>query len=148
MTRRRPLLVLALVAAAAGITACGKQGIELNAKRGDTAAIKRGAQLFAARCSGCHTLTAAGTQGSSTEVNDTERTDGPNFDQRPENLQGVLYAIRNGGFSGAIMPQNIVVGPDAMAVAKFVVKYSGRKAPNVSAPGSAACPPATASSGG
>src|SRR5919205_4426113 len=124
MTRRRPLLVLVLVAAAAGITACGKQGIELTAKRGDTPDVKRGAELFAARCSGCHTLTAAGTQGSATQVNDTERTDGPNFDQRRENLQGVLYAIRNGGFSGAIMPQNIVVGTDAQDVAEFVSRYA------------------------
>ena len=37
----------------------------------------------------------------------------------------MLYAIRNGGFSGAIMPQNIVVGEDAQAVAEFVAKYSG-----------------------
>jgi mono/diheme cytochrome c family protein len=134
MTRRRPLLVLAIVAAAAGITACGKQGIELNAKRGDSPDIKHGAELFAARCSGCHTLTAAGTQGSSTQVNDAERTDGPNFDQRRENLQGVLYAIRNGGFSGAIMPQNVVVGQDAQDVATFVSRYAGVKAKNPKAP--------------
>jgi hypothetical protein len=41
----------------------------------------------------------------------------------------VLYAIRNGGFSGAIMPENIVVGKDAQAVAQFLAKYSGTKAP-------------------
>ena len=40
----------------------------------------------------------------------------------------MLYAIRNGGFSGAIMPQNIVVGKDAEAVAAFVAKYAGTKA--------------------
>jgi hypothetical protein len=38
----------------------------------------------------------------------------------------VIYAIRNGGFSGAIMPQNIVVGDDALAVAEFVAKYAGQ----------------------
>ena len=37
----------------------------------------------------------------------------------------VLYAIRNGGFSGQIMPQNIVVGSDAKAVAQFLAKYAG-----------------------
>jgi mono/diheme cytochrome c family protein len=146
MTRRRPLLVIALVAAAAGVTACGKQGIELSAKRGDSPDIKRGAQLFAARCSGCHTLTAAGTQGSATQVNDRERTDGPNFDQRRENLQGVLYAIRNGGFSGAIMPQNIVVGQDAQDVASFVSRYAGVSAKNPKAP--AAKPSANSAAGG
>ena len=38
----------------------------------------------------------------------------------------MLYAIRNGGFSGAIMPANIVVGQDAEAVADFLSEYSGR----------------------
>jgi mono/diheme cytochrome c family protein len=134
MTRRRPLLVIALLAAAAVVAACGKQGISLNSKHGGSPDVKRGAQLFAARCSGCHTLTAAGTQGSATQVNDRERTDGPNFDQRRETLQGVLYAIRNGGFSGAIMPQNIVVGQDAQDVASFVSRYAGVKAKNPKAP--------------
>ena len=40
----------------------------------------------------------------------------------------MLYAIRNGGFSGAIMPQNIVVGEDAEAVAEFVAEYAGKSA--------------------
>jgi hypothetical protein len=40
----------------------------------------------------------------------------------------VLYAIRNGGFSGAIMPQNIVTGPQAQQVAAFVAKYAGQEA--------------------
>jgi hypothetical protein len=39
----------------------------------------------------------------------------------------VLFAIRNGGFSGAIMPANIVVGDDAEAVADFLSRYSGRQ---------------------
>src|SRR5262249_16953440 len=49
--------------------------------------------------------------------------------ERP--LTRVLYAIENGGFSGAIMPQNVVVGQDAMDVANFVATYSGRKAPPI-----------------
>ena len=43
----------------------------------------------------------------------------------------MLYAIRNGGFSGAIMPENIVVGEDAQAVAEFLAKYSGLQAQKV-----------------
>ena len=39
----------------------------------------------------------------------------------------VLFAIRNGGFSGAIMPANVVVGKDAQLVADFLDKYSGRQ---------------------
>jgi hypothetical protein len=42
-------------------------------------------------------------------------------------MDDVLFAIRNGGFSGAIMPANIVTGADADAVATFVEKYSGRE---------------------
>jgi hypothetical protein len=76
-------------------------------------------------------------------VRTRERTDGPNFNYRCENYDRVLYAIENGGFSGAIMPQNIVVGPDARAVAAFVSQYSGRKAPTV--PGQKKC---ASSSGG
>ena len=128
MTRRRAAIsALTLVAAAAGVTACGKEGIELSAKRGDNAGMERGAKLFASRCSGCHTLSAAGTEGSSTSKKYNERTDGPNFDQRQEAEEQVLYAIRNGGFSGAIMPQNIVVGRQAQDVARFVAAYSGSK---------------------
>jgi hypothetical protein len=40
-------------------------------------------------------------------------------------MDNVLYAIRNGGFSGAIMPENIVVGRDADDVAAFLAKYAG-----------------------
>jgi hypothetical protein len=43
------------------------------------------------------------------------------------NREDVLFAIRNGGFSGAIMPANIVVGQDAQVVADFLERYSGRK---------------------
>ncbi|HVE67673.1 MAG TPA: c-type cytochrome [Solirubrobacteraceae bacterium] len=128
MTRRRAAIsAVSLLAAAAGVTACGKQEVELTAKRGDNASMQRGAELFAARCSGCHTMEAAAAEGSSTSKKYNERTDGPNFDQRREQLQQVLYAIRNGGFSGAIMPQNIVVGRDAVDVARFVAAYSGSK---------------------
>ena len=38
----------------------------------------------------------------------------------------MLYAIQNGGFSGSIMPQNIVVGDEARAVAEFVAEYAGK----------------------
>src|SRR5205085_2663131 len=48
-----------------------------------------------------------------------------------------MYAIENGGFSGAIMPQNVVVGQDAMKVAQFVATYAGRQSPKV--PGVPTC---------
>jgi cytochrome c551 len=107
-------LVLAAAAIAAFASACGSQGVQVR---------DRGAQLFAERCGGCHTLEAAGTHGSV-----GERISGPNLNFRHETKDTVLYAVRNGGFSGAIMPQNIVVGKDAEAVAAFVAKYAGTKA--------------------
>ena len=84
--------------------------------------------LFAERCAGCHTLDVAGTEGSAVKIRDRERVDGPNFNTRKESEDQILYAIRNGGFSGAIMPENILVGDEADQVAKFLAKYSGRKA--------------------
>ena len=81
-----------------------------------------GAVLFSERCSGCHTLKAAGAEGS---ANRALRNQGPNLDERTESVDDVLHAIRNGGFSGAIMPQNIVVGDEAQAVAEFVAEYAG-----------------------
>ena len=121
---RRALTVVVALSAVGSLSACGTRSIDV-AKNDPT---YRGAQLFAQRCSGCHTLDKAGTQGSATKVRDRERVDGPNFNVRKEQVDQVLYAIRNGGFSGAIMPQNIVVGKQAREVAEFLAKYSGTQA--------------------
>ena len=80
-------------------------------------------------CSGCHTFEAAGTEGSAAKVKTRENKDGPNFDQRKESEEDVLYAIENGGFSSGPMPQNIVTGEDAQKIAAFIAKYSGPGAP-------------------
>ncbi len=109
------------VAAALALAACGTEGVDVPSD--DPA--HEGAVLFAERCSGCHTLSVAGTEGSG---NHSLRSQGPNFDQRQVSFDDALYAIRNGGFSGAIMPQNIVVGDDAEAIAKFLDEYSGQEA--------------------
>jgi mono/diheme cytochrome c family protein len=118
---RRLLTVLASLAAVAGLSACGTRDIGV----AKDSTYYKGAQLFAQRCSGCHTLDKVGAQGSATKVRDRERVDGPNFNTRKEPVSQVLYAIRNGGFSGAIMPENIVVGAEAVAVAQFLSKYAG-----------------------
>jgi len=65
--------------------------------------------------------------GGSDPCQGGERTNGPNFNIRKEKRDDVLFAIRNGGFSGAIMPANVVVGHNAQLVADFVSKYSGSK---------------------
>ena len=118
-----------LLAAAAVLAACGSQGIQVSS----SSPYHRGAVLFSERCSGCHTLSVVGAQGSATSIKNRLRTNGPNFNIRKENPEQVLYAIRNGGFSGAIMPENIVLGGDAQAVASFLAQYSGRQAQNVPA---------------
>ena len=124
----RPLFLLtAMLAVSAFFAACGSQGIDV--PEDDPA--HEGAVLFAERCSGCHTLSAAGTQGS---ANRELRNQGPNLDSRTETPEDVLFAIRNGGFSGAIMPQNIVVGEDAEKVADFVSEYAGSDVSNTSVP--------------
>src|SRR4051812_7324980 len=120
---------LGLAAAVAlGLTACGQADINLDKQDQTNAQVENGAQLFQERCSGCHTISAAGARGSKPTNQKTggERTNGPNFNVRKENRDDVLFAIRNGGFSGAIMPANIVVGGDADAVATFLSKYAGR----------------------
>jgi mono/diheme cytochrome c family protein len=123
------LLCLALLAATPfAIAACGTQGIDV--AEGDRN--REGAVLFADNCAGCHTLDVVGTQGSATKIRDRERVDGPNFNTRKEEVDQVLYAIRNGGFSGAIMPENIVVGEDARKVAEFLAEFAGREAAEAS----------------
>jgi mono/diheme cytochrome c family protein len=124
MPRRRHAYVLGLLAVSGAVAACGSEGVQVPPQDPTHA----GAVIFAERCAGCHTLDAAGTQGSATKVRDRERTDGPNFNTRKETVPTVLYAVRNGGFSGAIMPENIVVGREAQQVAAFLAKYSGRQA--------------------
>ena len=107
--------------AALGLTGCGTASIELPKSDPDY----EGAELFVEHCSGCHTFSKAGTQGSASKVKTRENKDGPNFDQRKETEEDVLYAIENGGFSSGPMPQNIVTGEDAQKIAAFIAKYSG-----------------------
>ena len=148
MTRRRALIPVFTVAGAALVTACGTQGIQLGSKqqqleaqnKAEAAQVQHGAALFQQRCSGCHTLKAAGTHGSATSIKYRLRTNAPNFNNRKEQYEQVLYAIRNGGFSGAIMPQNLAVGEDAVDLAKFVSRYAGTQAK--SPPGPTGPPPA------
>lgn len=127
---RLALITATALLAALGLAACGmgEEGISVS----ESDPNYNGAVLFATHCSGCHTLTAAGSQGSG---NRSVRTQGPNLDQRTESYDDALFAIQNGGFSGAIMPQNIIVGEEAEAVARFVAKYAGDEAEESPRPG-------------
>ena len=125
--RRSPRLlpaVLLVCAAALALTACGSRGNQIAEDDPNF----RGATLFEAHCSMCHTLDVVGTEGSATKVATREYKDGPNFNQRSESADDVLYAIQNGGFSSGPMPQQILTGENARAVARFVEKYSGQEA--------------------
>ena len=126
MQRPRRFIACCLVACAAFATGCGSD-IKVSSK--DNSRVHQGAVLFRDRCAGCHSLDAADAFGSKPpgKVQGGERTDGPNFNVRKETREDVLYAIRNGGFSGAIMPANVVVGRDAQDVARFVEAYAGTK---------------------
>jgi len=119
--------VTALLASGAALVACGSQGNSV----AKSSPYYRGSVLFRDHCSGCHTLSVVGAAGSATSIKDRVKTNGPNFNIRKENVEQVLYAIRNGGFSGAIMPENIVVGNDAQDIAKFLAAYSGRQSQKV-----------------
>ena len=114
-----PCLVAAVLAAG-----CGGE-IEVPE---DERTARKGAVLFYERCSGCHSLEVANSYGAAPEgqVQGGERTNGPDFNVRRVSRDDALFAIRNGGFSGAIMPPNIVVGDDAEAVADFLAEYSGK----------------------
>lgn len=113
---RRPAAVLALATAvlAAG---CGTGGI---AKGGDPS---KGKQLFQAKCGGCHTLADAGTHGQT----------GPNLDEAfgPDRKQGfkqvTIEQVVRDQIELAIppMPQNLVTGSDADAVAAYVAQVAG-----------------------
>ncbi len=119
------------------LSACGSEDIGL--AKSDP--YYKGAEIFAQRCSGCHSLKIAGAQGSSTSAKDKEITDGPNFNQRKESEANVLYALRNGGFSNKIMPQNLVTGSEAEEVARFLAKYAGADAVNPPGPARKAVDP-------
>jgi len=120
----RPIAIVCVGAAVLAV-GCGQGKIEV--PKSDATA-HAGAELFYQRCSGCHSLDAANAYGSkpTNQKQGGERTNGPNFNIRKEDKDDVLFAIRNGGFSGSIMPANVVVGQEAQEVADFVSKYSGK----------------------
>lgn len=138
---RPPAALVALGLAAVALGACGTQGNQI----ASTSPYHHGAELFLQRCSGCHSLATVGAQGSAVSIKDRVRTNGPNFNFRKEQYNQVMYAIRNGGFSGAIMPQNIVVGREAEEVARFLAKYAGLQAQKVPSIENTAIPGASSS---
>jgi cbb3-type cytochrome c oxidase subunit III len=110
---------VAVFALAAALVAggCGTGGIS---KAGDT---DRGKKLFLDKCGGCHTLSAAGTHGNQ----------GPNLDDafaygRQQGFKPVtIEQVVRDQIELAVppMPQNLVTGSDADAVAAYVALVAG-----------------------
>lgn len=75
-----------------------------------------GKELFVGDCGSCHTLAAAGTDG----------TIGPDLDDLTPDQQQVLAAIENGGAGGGAMPAGLLEGAEAEAVAQFVADSAGQ----------------------
>src|ERR1700691_6301315 len=137
-TVRYAASLVAAIAVTFVVSACGTEHVGVPKTDPTYAADSTAAQLFNQRCGGCHTLSYAGTHGSGQNPRTYETINGPNFNVRCERpALRVLYAIENGGFSGAYMPANVVVGKDARLVAMFVAKFSGTKAPLI--PGVPTC---------
>jgi mono/diheme cytochrome c family protein len=125
-------LLLALLA-----SACGSENGDVTSTN-VSSPTAQGAVLFNQRCAGCHTLSQAAARGSAANVRSAQYNNGPNLNVRCERpVARVLYAIENGGFSGAIMPQNIVTGQQALEVARFVSTYAGSQIKN--SPGVVPC---------
>jgi mono/diheme cytochrome c family protein len=131
---------LAAIALAVATAACGEQKISIPKSDPSYTSDYQAAVLFSQRCAGCHTLSYAGTHGSAANVRTKEAINGPNFNVRCERpVDRVLYAIENGGFSGAYMPANIFVGQQAREVALFIARFAGHQAPFTPTPGALSC---------
>jgi mono/diheme cytochrome c family protein len=128
-TFRYAATLVAAITVAFVVSACGTNHVGVPKSDPSYAADTAAAQLFNQRCGGCHTLSYAGTHGSGQNPRTYEAINGPNFNVRCERPAiRVLYAIENGGFSGAYMPQNVVVGRQAREIANFIARYAGRQA--------------------
>jgi len=74
-----------------------------------------GQELFVANCGSCHTLSAAGTTG----------TTGPNLDSLAPDEALVKTAIENGGAGSGVMPPNLVSGKEEQEVSAYVSSSAG-----------------------
>ncbi|MCW2986600.1 MAG: c-type cytochrome [Conexibacter sp.] len=120
----RAALCAAIVAAVPALSACG--GV-----KDPQADVVAGKQLFVSKCGSCHTLSRAGTKG----------TTGPNLDQafqqslkegfgvtavRGVVYKQILYPNRLKNMDGIKMPAKLVSGQDAHDVAAYVASVSSK----------------------
>ena len=115
MRRRAAVLGLATALLAAG---CGTGGLSTSGDQTE------GKKLFVEKCAGCHTLAAAGSHG----------VQGPNLDDafaysRKQGFKEVtIEQVVRDQIELAVppMPQNLVTGADADAVAAYVAAVAGK----------------------
>lgn len=106
----------ALVAGVLAVALAGCGGDDENggsatpAGGGETAA--SGEELFKQRCGSCHTLAAAGTDGSV----------GPNLDDLAPDAARVQEAIKT---APGVMPENLASGEEAQRIADYVAGAAG-----------------------
>lgn len=114
----RPLLAaLAAVAVAVPLGACGRDEPDLT----------KGKAMFTQKCGSCHTLSRAGTQG----------TTGPNLDDsfraaldkgfNRDTIEGIIHRQILHPRRNSVMPADLVTGEDAKDVAAYV-SYAAHRA--------------------
>ena len=115
MRRGGALLALATALLAAG---CGTGGIS---KSSDT---DKGKTLFLAKCSGCHTLADAGSHGNQ----GPDLDDAFAYSRKQGFKQETIEQVVRDQIELAVppMPQNLVKGADADAVAAYVAMVAGK----------------------
>ena len=109
---------LFLIAAALLLAGCGTGG-----KASSNGDQTNGQKLFQAKCGGCHTLSAAGSQGTvGSNLDDAFRADKQQKFKESTIQNVVLIQIRQ---PSPPMPANLVKGQDAQDVAAFVAQAAG-----------------------
>ena len=89
-----------------------QEGQQQQEEGGATPTAAEAKQTFTTTCGGCHVLEKAGTNGQV----------GPNLDDLKLDEQRVLSAIEEGP---SAMPDNLLQGAEAEAVAAYVAKAAG-----------------------
>jgi cbb3-type cytochrome c oxidase subunit III len=115
----------AVLIAALAATGCGTTGLP-EAGAGDTT---RGKELFKEKCSACHTLADAGTQGAvGPNLDDAfrqSRADGLGDRTIESVVRGqIAYPVEHPSTGAPGMPADIVTGEDADSVAAYVASVA------------------------
>src|SRR3954451_2665072 len=117
MLRRRSIVVGLVSVALAASAGCGGDdggnGGGGGGGQAPTTQARTGKEIFQSTCAGCHTLADAETNGQV----------GPNLDKLKPDHDRVLTALRTGP---SAMPENLVVGKEAEAVATYVSSVAGK----------------------